>query len=253
MNKQLIYFVCCLVIPGLFSCKSSSQEKIEPAFQYERFKDSVLHKNRMEPLDSSNFFDQATFDPAKDSLHNLLSAADTMLLQLKKYESLSPAEKSAVIDNIRMLMLDSFYRNGGPPVTAGCKELECGIFIHIIKSEQLMYLYLDGALKDSFLVSTGISKHETPDINRHPSGPIFVRHTSRKFPGGNYEGLGNMPYTIFIKGGYAIHGTTPGNFAKLGQPTSHGCIRLHPDNARLLYELVKIYGLANTWVKVSES
>ena len=61
-----------------------------------------------------------------------------------------------------------------------------------------------------------------------------------------------MPYAIFIKGGYAIHGTTPGNFLKLGHRASHGCIRLHPDNARKLFELVNSYGLQNTWVKVHE-
>ena len=66
-------------------------------------------------------------------------------------------------------------------------------------------------------------------------------------------GMGNMPYVVFIRGGYAIHGTTPGNFAKLGTPASHGCIRLHPVNARIFYELVKLTGLADTWITVKDS
>jgi lipoprotein-anchoring transpeptidase ErfK/SrfK len=61
-----------------------------------------------------------------------------------------------------------------------------------------------------------------------------------------------MPYAVFIRGGYAIHGTTPGNFSKLGTRASHGCIRLHPDNAKLFNELVKRVGLENTWVKIME-
>jgi lipoprotein-anchoring transpeptidase ErfK/SrfK len=62
-----------------------------------------------------------------------------------------------------------------------------------------------------------------------------------------------MPYAVFIRGGYAIHGTTPGNFSKLGTPASHGCIRLHPDHGRVFYELVKLVGLSNTWVNVRDS
>jgi lipoprotein-anchoring transpeptidase ErfK/SrfK len=85
------------------------------------------------------------------------------------------------------------------------------------------------------------------------SGPLFKKYTSRKFPGGNYQGLGNMPYAVFIKGGYAIHGTTTGNFAKLGTRASHGCIRLHPVNAKIFYELVKLIGINNTWVSITDS
>lgn len=102
-------------------------------------------------------------------------------------------------------------------------------------------------------MSTGKGKYETPELNLRPSGPVFIKYTSRKFPGGNYQGLGNMPYAVFLRGGYAIHGTTPGNFPKLGTKASHGCIRLHPDNAKIFNELVKVIGLENTWVSVKDS
>ncbi|HQX95541.1 MAG TPA: L,D-transpeptidase family protein, partial [Chitinophagaceae bacterium] len=52
---------------------------------------------------------------------------------------------------------------------------------------------------------------------------------------------------------YAIHGTTTGNFAKLGTRASHGCIRLHPDNAKIFNALVKTVGLNNTWVSIKDS
>lgn len=45
-----------------------------------------------------------------------------------------------------------------------------------------------------------------------------------------------MPHSIFFHRGYAIHGTT--EIANLGQPASHGCVRLHSDNARILFNLV---------------
>jgi L,D-transpeptidase catalytic domain len=39
-----------------------------------------------------------------------------------------------------------------------------------------------------------------------------------------------MPHSLFFRGGYAIHGT--GAIRQLGRPASHGCVRLHPANAR---------------------
>lgn len=41
-------------------------------------------------------------------------------------------------------------------------------------------------------------------------------------------------------GHYAIHGTT--EVRRLGRPASAGCVRLHPDNARTLFNLVKDRG-----------
>lgn len=46
-----------------------------------------------------------------------------------------------------------------------------------------------------------------------------------------------MPYSIFFNGGYAIHGSY--EISRLGSPASHGCIRLHPQNAAELFALVK--------------
>lgn len=59
-----------------------------------------------------------------------------------------------------------------------------------------------------------------------------------------------MPYAVFIEGGFAIHGTTVGNFKYLGTRASHGCIRLHPDNGRIFNHLVRQYGIRDTWVTV---
>jgi lipoprotein-anchoring transpeptidase ErfK/SrfK len=53
-----------------------------------------------------------------------------------------------------------------------------------------------------------------------------------------------MPHSIFFYGGYAIHGTDA--VSNLGRPASHGCIRLHPSNARTLFNLVKSHGSGNT-------
>lgn len=126
------------------------------------------------------------------------------------------------------------------------------VWVRIIKNEQRLYLYLDGKMVDTFKVSTGSPRHETPTMDLQPSGPIFQKYTSKRYPGGNYNGLGNMPYAIFIKGGYALHGTTRGNIPRLGTKASHGCVRLHPDNAKILNEVVRKAGLENFWVTIEE-
>jgi lipoprotein-anchoring transpeptidase ErfK/SrfK len=46
-----------------------------------------------------------------------------------------------------------------------------------------------------------------------------------------------MPYSILFDGVYAIHGSY--EISHLGGSASHGCIRLHPDNAAILFALVR--------------
>jgi lipoprotein-anchoring transpeptidase ErfK/SrfK len=57
-----------------------------------------------------------------------------------------------------------------------------------------------------------------------------------------------MPFSIFFEGGYAIHGTY--DLKRLGRPASHGCVRLHPDAAEALYEVVEYYGMESTVVRI---
>ncbi len=57
-----------------------------------------------------------------------------------------------------------------------------------------------------------------------------------------------MPYSVFFRGGYAIHGT--GAVRQLGRPASHGCVRLHTQNAAEFYALVREAGMGNTRIVV---
>ncbi len=59
-----------------------------------------------------------------------------------------------------------------------------------------------------------------------------------------------MPYSVFFKGGYAVHGTS--EVRNLGRPASHGCVRLHPQNAATFFSLVKGAGLSNTRIVISQ-
>jgi hypothetical protein len=250
-RRTIYFFVLLLFANFLFSsCQSNSKSLDRPIFNYNPFKDSLKSENRLLPIDSSNLFDKGNFIPSEDSVTELLVNIDTVLARLKRQVHLTEAERTAIVENLRMI--DSFLTKKDSAPQIECREYDCPLYVMVNKSKQLLFLYIEGELKDSFPVSTGKKNYTTPNMNTRPAGPVFTRYTSRKFPGGNYQGLGNMPYAVFIKGGYAIHGTTPGNFSKLGRIASHGCIRLHPDNARIFFELVKLYGLSKTWVSVSD-
>ncbi len=267
MKKILYLLTGILILLSLFvSCTGKFKEPLLGNFQYEKFKDSVLNRDTGKTNDTSNIFDNKPFIPREDSLDNLMMQLDTLLHtearlivqldSLKKGISKEPGftaeERAAISENIKAVNAYLDARDSTP--TDKCSGKDCILYVEIDKSAQTLYLYLLGELKDSFLVSTGKGKkYETPELSLHPRGPVLTKYTSRKFPGGNYKGMGNMPYAVFVKGGYAIHGTTPGNFSKLGKKASHGCIRLHPDNAKVFNALVKTIGLSRTWVTVKES
>ncbi len=96
----------------------------------------------------------------------------------------------------------------------------------------------------TFDVSTGRAGHTTPTGSFKPIRMHEMWHSSK------YENA-PMPWSIFFYGGYAIHGTT--DLKHLGQVASHGCVRLDPNNAKLLFDLVKEVGMQNTKVYLVRS
>ncbi|MEO0635663.1 MAG: L,D-transpeptidase [Pseudomonadota bacterium] len=100
-------------------------------------------------------------------------------------------------------------------------------------SEQKMRVYQNGKLRHVWKVSTGRKGYRTPRGTYSPKR-MYKRYFSKKYHGSP------MPYSIFFRGGYAIHGTNA--VSKLGRPASHGCIRLHTNNAARLYSMVKRHG-----------
>ncbi len=139
------------------------------------------------------------------------------------------------------------------PTATGCQRWGCTVYAKVVRSEQKLYLYVNGNQVDSWPVSTGVRGRGTPNFDKHPNGRIYNAYTSSAYPGGDYKGLGNMPYAVFIQGGFAIHGTPSGNWSKLGTRASHGCIRSHPDKGLIFNKLVRQYGISNVWITVEET
>jgi hypothetical protein len=114
------------------------------------------------------------------------------------------------------------------------------LVIDIDKSAQRMTVLLDDETIHSWPVSTGIRAYDTPSGSYQPFR-MAVEHYSREWDDAP------MPHSIFFtKRGHAIHGTT--HVRSIGRPASHGCVRLDPANARVLFGLVKKLGMANTKV-----
>jgi lipoprotein-anchoring transpeptidase ErfK/SrfK len=82
-------------------------------------------------------------------------------------------------------------------------------------------------------VSTARAGFVTPRGHFAPTG-LERMHYSKKYHNSP------MPYSIFFRGGYAIHGTYA--TSALGTPASHGCVRLAPQHAKTLFEMVEREG-----------
>jgi hypothetical protein len=107
---------------------------------------------------------------------------------------------------------------------------EAGIVVTVNKSAQQLTVEVDGSRIHRWPVSTGRWGYNTPNGSYRP------QWLARKWFSRKYD-WSPMPYSIFFNEGYAIHGSY--EVSRLGRPASHGCIRLHPKNAAVLFALVK--------------
>lgn len=281
---KYLLLIAGLSLVAISGCDNAAKHASGTASRYEKLlaKAAALPPEQLNMQD--NLFDDSLYDPAVADVNRLFDTLQDMFLS----DSLALQELSKTAVRMEEAGIGGLYDDAissagneehigsnntstyalaalafnldqlrSSPDTANdsttnnlCRQVSCKVWAKISLSTQQLSLYVDGQLVDTLPVSTGIKRYETPLMEVRPSGPMLQKYSSRKFPGGNYMGMGNMPYTIFIKGGYAIHGTTQGNIAKLGRKASHGCIRLHPEKALVFFELIKQAGLENTWISV---
>ncbi len=209
-------------------------------------------------------------NPYADNIEEVLLENDLLNADSRVFVEEEPVMSSEYVEVIDE---DGSVVNGMQ--TQDCFRDTCAVFIEVDKSSQRAYIRINGelledksgSLKGGILrATTGMKGHSTPNFDRHPDKPlrIYKRYSSSKYPGGNWydksgKAFGNMPFAVFIKGGFAVHGTTGtdgnknSNIGRLGTvPLSHGCIRLHPLNAKVFNEAVAIYGANKTWIWVHE-
>jgi len=126
---------------------------------------------------------------------------------------------------------------------AGIGHAAAEVVVAIDKSKQQLTVLLDGVEQHVWKVSTGLG-------GGPPTGRYKPERLERKWFSHKYN-WSPMPHSIFFHKGYAIHGTN--YVSRLGKRASHGCVRLHPANAAVLFALVRSQGMGNTIIVVANS
>ena len=107
-------------------------------------------------------------------------------------------------------------------------------------SSQTMTVKKDGRVLYRWPVSTARPGKITP------IGTFRPQRMHRKWRSTIYGS--NMPYSIFFRGPYAIHGTSA--VSRRGSPASAGGVRLHTSNAKRLFDLTRQVGPGNMRVRI---
>lgn len=117
------------------------------------------------------------------------------------------------------------------------------VLVDIDKTSQRMTVSLNGVAAYEWPVSTGRAGFSTP------SGTFVATSMNEIWYSKQWDNS-PMPHAIFfMRDGHAIHGSF--EVKNLGRPVSHGCVRISPKNAAILFAMVKQNGLRNTQVVVS--
>jgi lipoprotein-anchoring transpeptidase ErfK/SrfK len=106
-------------------------------------------------------------------------------------------------------------------------------WVDVVLSRQRLFVYQGDELVEKFVVSTGISKYPTvKGIFR-----IYVKYKFADMRGAEYY-LKDVPFVMYFFEDYGIHGTYWHN--NFGTPMSHGCVNLRTEDAKWLYDYVKV-------------
>ncbi len=125
-------------------------------------------------------------------------------------------------------------------LTLGAAPVSAKVLITVDKSTQQMDVSVDGVHRWTWPVSTGVPQYDTPS-GSYRAFRMEADHFSKEWDDAP------MPHSIFFTPqGHAIHGYL--NTRNIGNPASHGCVRLEPGHAAQLYALVQQQGVSNTTV-----
>jgi lipoprotein-anchoring transpeptidase ErfK/SrfK len=128
-------------------------------------------------------------------------------------------------------------------VVLASSAAQAEIVVRVDKSAQRMSVLVDGVPKHNFVVSTGLA-------GGPPNGSYKPQRLERTWHSRLFN-MAPMPYSIFFHGHYAIHGTN--QVGRLGRRASKGCVRLHPRDAAVLFNLVQKQGMSRTRIIIEPS
>lgn len=143
---------------------------------------------------------------------------------------------------MRPMLLSLAAGTAALALSAVVTPADADVLIRIDEKAQAMTVRIDGLEAYRWKVSTGRSGYDTPTGVFRPFRTELDHYSSE------WDDA-PMPYSIFFTPqGHAIHGSE--SVGQLGRPVSHGCVRLDPKNAAVLYDLVLAEGLENTKVVI---
>ncbi len=142
-------------------------------------------------------------------------------------------------DNIRGYLDNRYVKTNYLPPVKFKKSMKNRIIVS--QKRQKLYIIKDSRIEKEFIVSTGLENTQTPNglfiIEPGMRGTWFF---SNKYSQGG-------KFWIGFRGNYLFHSVPmdrnkniiPEELAKIGQPASHGCIRLFIEDAEWLYNNIK--------------
>lgn len=146
------------------------------------------------------------------------------------------------VKTMRPMLLSLAAGTAAVALSAFASPASAEVLIRVDEQAQVMTVKVDGVEAYRWKVSTGKSGYDTPTGVFRPFR-TELDHYSKEWDDAP------MPYSIFFTPqGHAIHGSE--SVKLLGKPASHGCVRLDPKNASVLYDLVLAEGLENTEVVI---
>ena len=230
-----------------------SLQLTEPALTYSSNRDLDSIQARGE------FTDKATLTISKSKLWPLrIPSAPEMRYASSKIKFATPpakpqyaeaVEQGPTIDQLTFQVPDQepatkmHVKLDTEGLFAEISDLDETIIAVVDKSDQKLHLYENGLKKHSWEVSTARKGKVTP------TGTWNAQWLSKHHKSSIYNNA-PMPYSIFYNGNFAIHGTD--QIGRLGTPASSGCVRLHPENAAVLYAMVEQVGKSDFAVRVIE-
>ncbi len=125
----------------------------------------------------------------------------------------------------------------------GCKAVRAAELVAVVdRDAQTVLVYANHAeLHGPWPVSTARAPYRTPS-GTYRATWMDADHRSKIYDDAP------MPFSVFYDGGRALHGIEGGEARLLGRAASHGCVRMSVAHARAFYDLVRKYGLKNTFV-----
>jgi len=145
-------------------------------------------------------------------------------------------KKKSVVKRRKVVRKASYRKRNSGKVSVFKRKRNIGgkgVVARVNLSSQTMNVYKNGVHQYTWKVSSGRKGYSTP-TGSWRIGRMHKEYYSRKYDNAP------MPYAMFYYRGFAVHGTN--SISRLGRPASHGCIRLHPQNAATLFSMVRRYG-----------